>query len=337
MYCATIGFFDGVHLGHQFMLRQLWSIAKEEGLDPAILTFSEHPAKVLRGRDVPLLTTYSERMEMLKQFGVSQIFAFNFEMVHDMTAEQFMNVLKTQCGVELLLMGYDQHFGSDRMSRFADYEAAAMRVGLRLRLMPKAPSFGMEVNGVFSPFKKQDGSDMPDPSSSAIREALQEGDVSTANILLGRPYSLTGLVVEGKQIGRQMGFPTANIELRPGKLVPMGGVYLCQVALPKMVAKMLKLPAGTPLADGEKAYALLNIGTNPTVNEAPSCPLMVPENAAQEQPILMEIHVPRFEGNLYNKRLTVDIIRYLRPERKFDSLDELKQQIARDLESVPEE
>lgn len=322
MYCATIGFFDGVHLGHQYMLRQLWSIAKEEGLDSAILTFSEHPSTVLYGVEMPLLTTYQERMDLLKQCAPSQIFCFNFEMVHDMKAEEFMNVLKTQCNVSLLLMGYDQHFGSDRLQKFSDYEAAAMRVGLRVRLMPQAPAFGMEINGIFSPFKRPDGTDMPSPSSSAIREALGTGDVSTANILLGRPYSFQGLVVEGKHLGRQLGFPTANLELRPGKLVPSSGVYLCQVSLPPAMAKFMKLPAGTPMADGEKAYALLNIGDNPTVDGANTT---------------LEIHIPGFDGNLYNKRMNVELIRFVREEKKFASLDELKAQIYLDLEQIPAE
>lgn len=320
MYCATIGFFDGVHLGHQYILRQLWSIAKEEGLEPAILTFKEHPQKVLRDADMPLLTIYQERMDLLKQFGATQIFSFNFEMVHDMTAEEFMGVLKAQCGVDLLLLGYDQHFGADRLQHFSDYEAAAMRVGVRVRLMPKAPSFGIEVNGVFSPFKCADGTDMPDPSSSAIRKALQRGDVSTANILLGRPYSFTGLVVEGRQIGRQIGFPTANLELRPGKLIPSAGVYLCQASLPAAMAKLMKLPEASPLANGKKANALLNIGTNPTIDA--------------ENPLTLELYIPGFEGNLYNKRVHVELLRFLRPERRFESLEDLKAQIEQDLVSL---
>lgn len=311
------------------MLRQLWSIAKEEGLDSAILTFDKHPNEVLCGVEMPLLTIYQERMDLLKQCAPSQIFSFNFELVHDMTAEEFMGVLKTRCNVSLLLMGYDQHFGSDHLQRFSDYEAAAMRVGLRIRLMPQMPAFGMEVKVptannedkyVFTPFKCADGTDMPSPSSSAIRKALATGDVSTANIMLGRPYSFQGLVVEGKHLGRQLGFPTANLELRPGKLVPASGVYLCQVSLPSAMAKFMKLPAGTPLADGEKAYALLNIGDNPTVDGANTT---------------LEIHIPGFDGNLYNKRMNVDLIRFIRPEQKFASLDALIAQIRLDIQQIP--
>lgn len=306
-YCATIGFFDGVHLGHQFMLRQLWSIAAEEGLQSAILTFNEHPSKVLRGVNLPLLTTHRERMEMLQQFGVDQIFAFRFEAVHEMSAEDFMALLKTQCGVELLLMGYDQHFGNDGLRHFADYEAAAMRVGLRVRLMPEAPDF--TANEAGATFLTATGELMPCPSSSVIRQMLLSGDVSSANFLLGRPYALNGLVVEGRQIGRQIGFPTANIELQPGKLVPASGVYVCEVSFPKS-----RIPA--PF---EKRRALLNIGTNPTV-----------EGEKQT----LEVHIPDFDGNLYNRRMTVCPLRFIRKEEKFESLDLLKAQIQEDLKFI---
>lgn len=310
MYCATIGFFDGVHLGHQFILRQLWSIATEEGLRSAIITFNEHPAKILHGQDMPLLTTQRERMDMLRSFGADQIFAFRFEAVRDMTAEEFMGILHTQCGVDLLLMGYDQHFGSDGLRHFADYEMAAMRVGMRVRLLPEAPDYTANEGGLS--FLTATGQPVPPPSSSVIRKCLQEGDVSTANFLLGRPYAMNGLVIEGKQIGRQIGFPTANIELQPGKLIPAPGVYVCEVSFPQ---SRLKAPF-------EKKRALLNIGTNPTVS------------GEAENPLSIEVYIPDFDGNLYNRRMTVCPLRFIRAERKFVSLEELKQQITEDLKQL---
>lgn len=306
-YCATIGYFDGVHLGHQFMLRQLWSAAAEEGLQSAIITFNEHPLEVLTGEKQSLLTTSRERMDLLKSFGMDQIFAFRFEAVHEMTAEEFMGVLKTQCGVEVLLMGYDQHFGSDGMKRFADYETAAMRAGLRLRLLPPAPDYTANESG--ATFLTQKGDPMPAPSSTVIRHLLETGDVSSANFLLGRPYALNGLVVEGKQLGRTIGFPTANLLLQPGKLVPSPGVYVCEVSFPQT---RLKMPF-------EKKRALLNIGNNPTV-----------EGKTQT----IEVYIPEFEGNLYNYRMTVCPLRFVREERKFESIEALKAQIIEDLKQL---
>lgn len=319
MYVATIGFFDGVHLGHQFLLRQLWSTAEAEHLQSAIVTFNQHPQTVLSGTDMPLLTPYSERVDLLKQFGTNQIFAFNFEAVHQLSAEEFLRLLHTQCGVDMLLLGYDQHFGADGLRAFADYEAAGVRAGVQVRLMQPAPPFGMEVNGVFSPFRMADGSPMPAPSSSAIRNALLSGDIATANILLGRPYALTGLVVEGRQLGRELGFPTANLLLQPGKLIPAAGVYHCRVSFPP--SKYLK-----PLFD--ERDALLNIGTNPTVQNAQS-----PTCSPADGDLSLEVHIPGFEGNLYNRKLQVQLVRYLRPEQTFPTLDALREQIALDLQT----
>lgn len=311
MYCATIGFFDGVHLGHQFMLRQLWAVAASEKMQPAVVTFNEHPQKVLTGEDVPLLMSYRERIARLKASGVEQIFAFNFEAIHEMTAEEFMRVLKTQCGVELLLMGYDQHFGSDGLTRFAQYEAAAMRVGLRVQQLPAAPDFAATANqGVTLMTAK--GEPIPAPSSSTIRALMEEGDVSTANFLLGYPYPMNGIVVEGRHLGRTMGYPTANLELLPGKLIPGCGVYVCEVSFPHA---RLKAPF-------EKRRALLSIGHTPTVSEGTDAPLKV------------EVHIPDFDGDLYNRQMTVAPLRFLRGERKFESLEALKEQIGEDLKNL---
>lgn len=308
-YCATIGFFDGVHLGHQFILRQLVATAQAEGLDSAVITFTEHPAKVLVGQSDPLLTSYKERMARLQESGVGQVFVFNFEAIHQMTAEEFMTVLKMQCGVSLLLMGYDQHFGSDNLRAFADYEMAAYRVGIHVRQMPPAPDYTQTTAGDAVSFLTADGLPMPAPSSTTIRRMIMSGDVSSANFLLGRPYALHGLVVEGRQIGRQIGFPTANLQLLPGTLIPAAGVYVCEVSFPKS-----RIPA--PF---ERKRALLNVGTNPTVDGSETT---------------LEVHIPAFEGNLYNRQMTVCPLRFVRGEQKFATLDELRQQIEKDLQSL---
>lgn len=283
-YVATIGFFDGVHRGHQFVIEQLRQQADNTGLQAAVVTFTEHPQKVLCGNALPLLTTYAERIQLLKEQGVDEIFAFNFEVIAAMTAEEFMHILHAQCGVEMLIMGYDHRFGSDQLSRFEDYQAIAARVGLKIQQLEEKKM----AEGV--------------PSSTKIRRALQSALIEEANAMLGHPYALSGEIVEGRHLGRTIGFPTANIAIAEDKLCPALGVY-----------------AGL-LTDGELGFhdepVVVNVGSNPTVGG---------------NHITVEMHIPHWDGNLYGRRMTVRLIRYLRSEKKFPSIEALKQQIHKDI------
>ncbi|MCQ2334942.1 MAG: riboflavin biosynthesis protein RibF [Paludibacteraceae bacterium] len=279
-YIATIGFFDGVHTGHQFVLSETIRLAGVFGVQSAVLTFTEHPQKVLRGESIPLLTTYDERVSLLKKSGVDEIFAFNFDIVRDFTAEEFMRVLYNQCQVEILVMGYDHRFGSDRLTDFADYQAAADRVGLQVIPLQQNP-------------------DSP-ASSTKVRKALLAADIVEANALLGYPYTLIGEVVGGKHLGRTIGFPTANIQLPADKLVPCSGVYAVEVLLPDQTTHL----------------AVLNIGNNPTVE-------------GTEQTI--EMHIPHFDADLYGQILHIRLLRYIRPEQRFESINALKNQIEKDI------
>lgn len=239
-YVATIGFFDGVHIGHRYLIDQVKAVAQTQGLQSAVLTFDEHPQTVLNGVAQPLLSTFQERTQLLKQTGIDEIFSFHFDVIQQLTAEEFMRILHAQCGVQVLLMGYDHQFGSDQMTDFADYAAVAQRVGLQLQAITVAPQ--------------------GEVSSSKIRRALRVGDIPRANEMLGYAYSLTGEVVHGKGIGHQLGFPTANIHVAEDKLLPANGVYEVQV---DGLDRTLK--------------ALLNIGTNPTIgNSQVSVELHIP-------------------------------------------------------------
>ena len=275
---ATIGFFDGVHMGHRFVLDNLRSVALENNLESAVVIFEDHPQLVLRGVRVPLLTTFNERVDLLKANGINIVLPFCFEEIRSLTAEAFMRLLHDQHHVDILVMGYDHHFGSDRMTAFADYEACAARVGIRLVCLPQNP--------------------VSNASSTAIRRALSAGNIEQANRLLGYPYAICGKVVSGRQLGRTIGFPTANLSLPEEKLIPAAGVYICEV-------------------DDRKA--LLNIGNNPTVN-------------GTEQTV--ELYLPDFEGDLYGKNLTVKLLKYLRPERKFENMEALRQQIMQDVAAL---
>ena len=274
-FAATIGFFDGVHKGHRFLLSELRRIAAENGLQSAVLTLDEHPETVLSGMSKPLLTTPDERSELLRQTGIDELFLFHFDVIQQMTAAEFMRVIHDRCGVEILLMGYDHQFGSDRLTDFADYAAIAAEIGLRLVPVAEAPDGAI--------------------SSSKIRKALLSGDIERANAMLGYHYMLSGTVVHGNGLGHTIGFPTANIQPDSCKLIPLSGVYA---------------------AEG----ALVNIGTNPTVGN-------------DHQTI--EAYFPDYKGgDLYGQTLTLHLVRRIRDERKFDSLEELQAQIRQDLASI---
>lgn len=270
-------------------MERLRNVARQTGLQSAVITFSEHPQKVLQGAELPLLTIYQERVELLKKQQVDEIFAFSFDIIKDMTAEEFMLILHRQCGVELLLMGYDHHFGSDRLTHFSDYQALADKIGMQLIELPQLTD--SEIGLV--------------PSSTKIRKALLSGTVEEANLMLGYAYTLSGEVVEGRHLGRTIGFPTANIHVPSDKLCPLSGVY---AAL---------------LTDEELGFndtpVIVNIGTNPTVGGRQTT---------------VEAHIPDWEGDLYGRHLSVRLTRYLRAEKKFPSMDVLKQQIHKDIENL---
>lgn len=290
-YAATIGFFDGVHRGHQFVIERLRHVALKTGLQAAVITFSEHPQKVLTGAKLPLLTTFDERIGLLKAHQLDEIFAFNFDVIREMTAEEFMRVLHNQCNVELLMMGYDHRFGSDRLTRQEDYQHIADKIGLELVFLPKS-----SVNAI-----PEADSTAVVPSSTKIRKALLSGLIEEANEMLGYPYSLSGEVVEGRHLGRTIGFPTANINVAEEKLCPATGVYAASIDDPELGFY------GRPV--------MVNIGSNPTVGG---------------RQITVEAHIPDWDGDLYGKRLTVKLLRYLRAEKKFPSMDALKEQIHKD-------
>lgn len=277
-FVATIGFFDGVHSGHQFVLEQMKIIAQDRHMKSAVVIFEDHPQTVLHGKQVPLLTTFEERVQLLKERGIDTILSFRFEEICKLTAEEFIRKLHEQDHVEILVMGYDHHFGSDRLPSFNDYRIRAERVGVSLLQLPQNP--------------------LSKASSTAIRRELTEGNIEKANALLGYPYTLTGKVVSGKQIGRTIGFPTANLNVPEVKLVPKEGVYLCD-------------------ALGKKA--IMNIGTNPTLN-------------GNKQTI--ELHIPDFSGNLYGKVISVKLLHYLRQEKHFDSIEDLRNQIEQDVQAL---
>ena len=226
---ATIGFFDGVHRGHQFLVEQLRSEAQKRGLRSVVVTFDRHPRQVLQPDWHPqLLTTLAEKVRLLRLTGVDDVVVLHFDMqMASLSARDFMQqVLRRQLGVRLLLTGYDNRFGhrtADSNEGFDDYVAYGQQLGVEvLKALPYSP---LSANS-------DDISHATTICSSLIRRLLSEGSVGEAAVCLGRPYALQGTVVHGQQVGRQMGFPTANLQLQDEcQLVPQNGVYAVWASL----------------------------------------------------------------------------------------------------------
>ena len=281
---ATIGFFDGVHRGHRFLFAQLKELAHEHDLEPLIFTFDRHPREVLTGVSPAMLTTSMERQHLLALH--AEVRVLDFADVQTLTAEQFMQYLHEQENVDILLMGYDHRFGSDQLKGFSEYEKVARRVGMRVERAHECLVDGLPV------------------SSTWIRKLLHEGQMKEVNRLLGYNYSLSGVVEHGNGIGRQIGFPTANIRIQSNKLLPMSGVYSAQA-----------------LVDGKSIVAIVNVGNNPTVGN---------------DKISVESHLIDFYGDLYSKEVVLNFDLFIRSEKKFASLNELQEQIAKDLLQLKE-
>ena len=281
-YAATIGFFDGVHLGHRYLANQLCGQAARLGMKSMLITFDRHPRQVLHADYVPrLLSTLDEKIGMLRQTGVDEVRVLHFTPeLAGMDARQFMrDVLVGQLGVRVLLMGYDHHFGHGG-GTLEEYYAWGREAGIEVVLACELP--GAKV------------------SSSAVRRMLLSGDVAGASRLLGRPYDLRGEVVSGHRVGHRLGFPTANIVLPVGKLVPATGVYAVDVLLP----------------DGLQRGGMLCIGRRPTVDNGDD--------------LSVEVNIFDFGGDLYGQSITLYLVARLRDEQTFPSLDALREQLQRD-------
>ena len=284
----TIGTFDGVHLGHKKIIKRLQNIASEKGLQSVILTFFPHPRMVLQtALEIKLLNTIEERQEILSELGLDHLVIKEFtEEFSKLSAEQYVkDILVDELNAKHIIIGYDHRFGRNRRANIKDLIA-----------------FGKLYNFNVEEISVKDVEDVA-VSSTKIRNALIIGDINTANLFLGYNYFLTGTVIKGKQIGKQIGFPTANIYVKEDyKLIPKNGAYV------------VKSHIGNSLY-----FGMMNIGTNPTVD-------------GTKQSI--EVHFFNFDQDLYNKKLKIELLEPLRNERKFESLESLKEQLKIDKENA---
>ena len=283
----TQGTFDGVHLGHQRILQQLISAAKRINGKSVLLTFTPHPRLVLYPEfsELKLIHTMDEKLEILSRTGIDEVVIIPFTKEFSrQTASQFVkNILVDKLNVKQLIVGYDHRFGKNREGSKEELEKLSSVYGFGIEEIT-----AQHMNEVTV-------------SSTKIRKALDEGDISTANLYLGRPFTLSGTVMAGKKLGRKIGFPTANVDIEnQNKLVPRNGVYAVYVTL-----------HGNPAP----YKGMLNIGNVPSI---------------PDKDWTVEVHIFDFDREIYGERIHIDFIQRLRSEQKFENLDDLSTQLSRD-------
>ena len=274
----ALGFFDGVHRGHQVLLHACTRLAQQYGYGSAAITFENHPQSLFRTDTPPLLTTCEDRVRLLRRYGIEDVWAYPVnEAVMGMHWEVFLTELYRRYGARGFVCGHDFRFGSR-----GEGDAEKLRQFCRER----------HLDCVIIPEQTLDDVRI---SSTYIRRQIEEGDMATAVRFLGHAHILTGEVISGRKIGRKIGVPTANLVIPEGVVVPKFGVYACRVEL-----------------EGKPYCAVANVGTRPTVGG---------------HRVTVEPWILDFEGDLYGKSITLEFHRYLRAERKFDSLEELRAEI----------
>ena len=282
---VTIGTFDGVHLGHQKILSRLKELKEKTGLKTVVLTFEPHPRKVLfpEQKDLKLITLIDEKLELLSKYGVDVTVVYPFTKGFSETGTPFYidEILLKSLHVKHLVIGYDHKFGKNRSGDIGTLKKLA-------------------ANGAFL-VEEIDAIDIDHIaiSSSKIRKALEEGNIELASEFLGHPFSLKGTVVKGKQLGRTLGYPTANIKLEEEKIVPKIGVYFVEVEV-----------------GGVDYHGMMSIGKNPTTDT--------------DDTVKLEVHIFDFNTDIYNKAIKLNFVKRLRDEKKFANLTELKKELDRD-------
>ena len=302
---VTTGFFDGVHLGHRHVLSAVVSSARERGEEAVVVTFWPHPRTVLQqdAREFRILTSLEEKKALLAAAGIDRVEVLPFTREFAaMTAQEYLQLLRDKYDASLVVMGYDNRIGSDRLTIDALTGAFESRKPSSLRSL-SLPTSLRAVGPLPFTWPRaamvSEDSNAPVISSTKIRKALQEGRVEEANAMLGYRYGLYGAVVAGNQLGRTMGFPTANMQLyEPLKLVPANGVYAVEVEVL-----------------GTTYKGMCNIGMRPTVGGASRT---------------IETHILDFDQDIYGLPLRIRFLRRIRDERKFPSLEALRKQLTLD-------
>ena len=281
---VTIGTYDGVHLGHQKIIKNIVDQAKNSNMDSVVFTFDPHPRVVLsKSNDLKLIQTIAERSDRLEKTGLDYliIHPFNKEFSRMSAFEFVRDVLVNQLHVQKLIIGYDHHFGKNREGNIDQLREYAHMFEFEVEEIP-----ALDIDEV-------------SVSSTKIRQALSEGKIEKANSYLGYPFSIEGEVVKGNQIGKGLGFPTANLKINdPLKQLPKSGAYIVESEI-----------------DNQTYLGMLNIGFRPTIDG---------------RDISIEVYFENLDQDLYGQKIKLNFIRFLREEKRFESLEKLKEQLAKD-------
>ncbi|NAW51217.1 bifunctional riboflavin kinase/FAD synthetase [Elizabethkingia argentiflava] len=279
----SLGMFDGVHRGHQEIIKKLQRHSEQLDLESAVFTFWPHPRKILQPQsDLKLLNTLDEKLELLKSYGIQKIFLQEFnEDFRNLSGEDFVKqILLDKIRMRYILIGYDHHFGKNKSGNLQLLQKMAVDYDFIVEENPAVVADDVAI------------------SSTKIRNALAKGDIQTANEFLGYPYSLSGKIIHGKKIGKKIGYPTANIEVDPLKLLPKNGAYIVEVK-----------------HNGHSYKGMLSIGTNPTVNGTEKT---------------TEVYILDFNRNIYGQNISVYFRAFLHEEIKFESLEKLIEKLDED-------
>lgn len=283
---VTIGTFDGIHIGHSAILNELCFYSKEKKSECVVITFDPHPRTVVnKNFNIKILTTFEEKKNILNNFNIDYLYVINFtKEFSKITYNEFIqNTVINKLGATHIVVGYDHKFGKDRDGDINKLMEIANQSSIGISVIGS-----QDING-------------ETVSSTKIRNAINSGNIELANLMLGRNYSLNGIVVEGAKRGRTLGFPTANISVNDSnKMIPQNGVYFVKVTFNK-----------------KNYFGVLNIGLRPTFNNA-------------KEPIT-EVHIFDFNENIYGKTLTIHFYNRLRDEVKFESKEKLEKQIKKDI------
>ena len=285
----TTGTFDGVHSGHHFLVGSLIELARSKDLPAVVVTFEPHPRLFFRPSDnFRLLSTLKEKSALFAQSGVEALVVLKFdEKLASLSAEEFIRqILVKKLRARYFLLGYDHHFGKDRSGNFETIANNNREFGVEIL---KGDRFCLEGENI---------------SSSKIRNLILEGSVEEASKFLGYFYGVDCEVTGGHQIGRKIGFPTANLKFPPIKLIPKVGVYAVKV-----------------LVEGAYYWGMMNIGNRPTIH-------------GDTHNVVPEVHILDYSGDLYQKKVRVTFIKFIRDENKFNGIDELVAQLNHDREEV---
>ena len=281
---ATIGTFDGIHIGHQKILSSLIRFAKENSLKSVVITFDPHPRKIINKKNlIELINTIEEKKEKLKTLGIDYLIIQKFdEKFSETEANKFVEILKNNINIKKLIVGYDHRFGKNRNADINDLK-----------------KYGKESNFEVIEIDALEIEEV-NISSTKIRLAIKDGNIRLANSYLGYNFFLSGEVVKGHSRGKELGFPTANLKIDEDKITPKNGVYLVK-----------------SIIDNQDFYGMMNIGYNPTFN-----------NKSKK----IETHFFNLNKNLYGKIIKIELLEYIREEKRFESIDELIQRLKLDRE-----